>query len=476
VKTFSLRERSLRSQLILSHLLPLIIVLPLLGLIFVIIVESQVLLANVADDLRRTALAVAAQAAAEPIVWQDEAQAQAFVAQFRENLQREVIFLQPDGSLFASQSASNAPELLPLTAAELAVLRTGQPLMKSQYNVSLSDLRAEALAPVIDAQRVVVGIVRVTDRLGGVYQSFQRIRHLEIAALLGALVVAIALAWALSGRIDRRLQGVTQAVEQVADGQAPGLTPQAAPREFRGVLRAVQSLSDRLKSSEETRRRLLANLVHELGRPLAALQAAIHALQQGAAQDEVLRADLLRGMDDQVERLKPLLDNLASLHKQTIGPAELQREPIELSEWLPQVLITWQAAAQARGVQWQIAVPADLPIISIDPRQIAQALGNLAANAIQYTPAGGRIAIAAGREADRVWIAVEDTGSGIAPEEATRIFEPFYRGARGQRFPQGMGLGLAIARDIARAHGGDITLQSEVGRGSRFTIELLLTS
>jgi signal transduction histidine kinase len=179
-------------------------------------------------------------------------------------------------------------------------------------------------------------------------------------------------------------------------------------------------------------------------------------------------------MDDQVEHLKPLLDNLARLYKQSIGPAELQREPIGLSEWLPQILITWQTAAQAKGLTWQIAAPADLPIVSIDPNQMAQVVGNLVANAIQYTPSGG-ISIEAGCEADRMWIAVEDTGSGIAPEVCAHIFDPFYRGAPGQRFPQGMGLGLAIARDIARAHGGDISVQSEVGRGSCFTIAVPLS-
>ncbi|NTU63170.1 MAG: ATP-binding protein, partial [Chloroflexi bacterium] len=96
------------------------------------------------------------------------------------------------------------------------------------------------------------------------------------------------------------------------------------------------------------------------------------------------------------------------------------------------------------------------------------------ANAIQYTPAGGRVTIAAGHKLDRVWLAVEDTGSGIAPEISAHIFDPFYRGTPSQRFPQGMGLGLAIARDIARAHGGDITMQSTVGQGSRFTVDVPL--
>jgi two-component system, OmpR family, sensor histidine kinase BaeS len=451
--------KSYRSQLILSHLLPLIIVLPLLGVIFITIVESQILLTNVVDDLQRTAVTVAAQAAAEPIVWQDAAQAQPFIEKFRSGLQRDVILLQPDGS-----SAT-------LSANDLAVLRSGQPLIKSQYSLSMSDTQAEAFAPVFNAQQVIVGIVQVTDRLGDVYQGFQRIRNLVILSLLGAFAVAVIIAWWLAQRTERRLQDVTHAVEQVADGQTPALTPKSTPREFRGVLHAVQALSDRLKSSEETRKRLLANLVHELGRPLASLQAAIHALQQGAAQDASLRDDLLHGMDDQVERLKPLLDNLARLYKQSIGPAELQREPIELSKWLPQILITWQAAAQAKGLQWRIDVPMNLPIVSIDPNQMAQVVGNLVANAIQYT-SSGRISIEAGRKLDRVWIAVEDTGSGIAPEVCAHIFDPFYRGVPGQRFPQGMGLGLAIARDIARAHGGDITVQSVVGQGSRFTIDL----
>jgi two-component system sensor histidine kinase BaeS len=457
--------RSLRSQLILSHLLPLIIVLPVLSLIFITVVESQILLVNVVDDLRRAAVTVAAQAAAEPSVWQDNAQAQAFVEKYRANLQREVILLSPAGS-----SVSEATESQPLTTADLVALRAGQPLIKSQYSLSLIDMQAEAYAPVLDAQRLIVGIVHVTDRLGDVYQGFQQIRNLVILSVLGAFVVALAIAWWLAQRTERRLQDVTRAVEQVAEGQVPALTPESTPREFRGVLQAVQALSDRLKSSEETRKRLLANLVHELGRPLASLQAAIHALQQGAAQDATLRDDLLQGMDDQVERLKPLLDNLARLYKQSIGPAELQREPIALSEWLSQILITWQAAAQAKGLQWQIAIPADLPTVSIDPNQMAQVIGNLVANAIQYTPAGGRISIEAGHAIDWVWIAVEDTGSGIAPEVSAHIFDPFYRGVPGQRFPQGMGLGLAIARDIARAHGGDITMQSTVGQGSRFTV------
>jgi two-component system sensor histidine kinase VicK len=103
---------------------------------------------------------------------------------------------------------------------------------------------------------------------------------------------------------------------------------------------------------------------------------------------------------------------------------------------------------------------------------MAQVIGNIVSNAIQYTPEGGEIRVTAGQENSQVWIAVEDSGIGISVEEQERIFEPLYRGPRARRFPQGMGLGLSIAVDIVRLHGGDIQVTSEEGRGSRFTIVL----
>jgi signal transduction histidine kinase len=113
-----------------------------------------------------------------------------------------------------------------------------------------------------------------------------------------------------------------------------------------------------------------------------------------------------------------------------------------------------------------------MPVVSLDPGRMAQVIGNLISNAIQYTPNGGHIQVAAGREDRQVWISVEDTGIGITPEERQKIFEPLYRGPRARRFPQGMGLGLSIAIEIVRLHGGDLQVSSEVGYGSRFTVYL----
>jgi len=467
--------KSLRARLILSYLLPQLLILPLLGLSLAYIIESQILLADLASNLRRIALAAVQSAATRPAIWQDTRQAEDFARRFSDILQREVILLKPDGDLQAAP-LGDAGQLPRLSSAELASLLAGETLVSSHYDLSLDTMHVEALAPVLDARQVVVGIVRVTDRLGNVYANFQSIRNLEIAATLLAMLAAVGLGTWLARRTELRLQAIMTAVEQVAEsGEAtavPDPRSEGIPPEFGRVFAAVSALSDRLRASDEARKRLLANLVHEVGRPLGALQAAVHAMQRGAVEDPALRQDLLQGMDDQIERLKPLLDNLASLYVLSSQPVELQREQIELGEWLPRILVTWHAAAQAKSLEWQCDLPGDLPAVWIDANRMAQVIGNLVANAIQYTPEGGCIRVEAGGEARRIWIAVEDNGIGITPEERQHIFEPFYRSPRVRRFPQGMGLGLSLAADIVRLHGGDLQVSSEVGRGSRFTVYL----
>jgi signal transduction histidine kinase len=111
-------------------------------------------------------------------------------------------------------------------------------------------------------------------------------------------------------------------------------------------------------------------------------------------------------------------------------------------------------------------------MVDIDPDRLAQAVGNLFSNAIKYTPPGGSVTLSAGASEHDIWIAVADTGPGIAAEERERVFEPFYRSVQQRRFPQGLGLGLTIARELVAAHGGSMTLTSAPGVGSRFTIHL----
>jgi signal transduction histidine kinase len=279
----------------------------------------------------------------------------------------------------------------------------------------------------------------------------------------------------LSQRLARPITSVTEAVTEIAEGYRVDPIREEGPAEIKGLAVSVNVLVDRLRVLEETRRRLLANLVHEIGRPLGAIRAAIHTLRQGAAEDPLIREELLAGIEDEVKRMQPLLDDLAQLHGQVLGTLEINREPVALSEWLPPLLLPWRAAALEKGLLWQASIPQDLPTTKLDPTRMAQVVGNLLSNAIKYTPSGGSIDILASSDDDSFWFTVVDNGPGIVPEEQEKVFEPFYRSTRERRFPQGLGLGLTIALDLVQAHDGQLSIESEPGTGSRFIVRLPLT-
>jgi two-component system sensor histidine kinase BaeS len=227
---------------------------------------------------------------------------------------------------------------------------------------------------------------------------------------------------------------------------------------------------------ELARRQLLANLVHELGRPLGAVRSAIHALSKGAGDDPQLLSDLTTGMDEETARLQHVLEDLAHLHDQVLGTLEMNLKPIDLSDWLPRMLLPWQQAAHEKKLEWRAEIPPGLPTVQADPVRLAQIIGNLASNAVKYTPAGRSVSVTAGIDGNWVWVRVSDSGPGISPEEQRRIFDHFYRGDQGRRIKQGMGLGLSIARDLAVAHGGRLEVESQPGAGSTFTVWLPVTT
>jgi signal transduction histidine kinase len=234
----------------------------------------------------------------------------------------------------------------------------------------------------------------------------------------------------------------------------------------------VNVLVDRLHSVEKGRRQLLANLVHELGRPLGAIRSAIQALLHGADKDSQLSSDLLTGMDEETARLRHLLDDLAGLHDQVLGKLELTQSAVQLHDWLVSTLSPWEAAARQKGLAWVVDVSPDLPVVIMDPNRMAQAIGNILSNAIKFTSAGGKVSTAIKFDGGHLSMQVTDTGPGIPADEQEKIFQPFQRGSQGRRIVEGMGLGLSIARDIIAAHGGEIKVDSTPGVGSCFTLQI----
>jgi two-component system sensor histidine kinase BaeS len=467
--------RTLRGRFVLSHVLPMLLIFPLMGITLVYVLETQVLLASLSNELTEQAGLVAEIAGGRTDIWDNPAQAQAFVTYLDSRLEARAMLLDPNGQVLASNDLSEAGRLgQALEHPDWVNVLAGMVSARTTYSRNLHREVVEVLVPVVRPDQQIAGVVRLSHRLTGVYERFLRLRYLIAGVLVGGLVLGAIVGWSLALNLERPLRQVTQAVWQLSSGERTMPLPERGPQEVRLLLRSVNTLVERLRSLEQARRQLLANLVHELGRPLGAFRSAIEALLGGADDEVTLRQELLVGMKDEADRLRRLLDDLSRLYDQVSGTLELARCPTDLREWLSHTLSPWREAAEAKGLHWQATLPIALPNLAIDPDRLGQALGNLLSNAIKFTPPDGTVSVSAGIEGEEVWIRVSDTGPGIAPEEQDRTFTPFYRGQLGRRFPQGMGLGLSIARELVVAHGGQLEMESTLGLGSHFILRLPL--
>jgi two-component system, OmpR family, sensor histidine kinase BaeS len=465
--------RTLRSRLILSHILPLVILVPLMYVALSYLLETRFLIPKLAQDLLSDARLLTDISRAAYLSTGDLAAARISFQQLDLNPQVRLVLLAEDGSVLYSNDpnyqSTNERIQLPgweqVQEGEDAVLTNYSFLPGKPYSI-------ETLAPVFGASGDVIGVLWLTYYEAELTRLFQQMRLLSTLVMLGSLLIGTVLGSLLAVSIARPVRQATQAIDGLARGDHSQPLVEKGPQEIRDLLRSVNVLVTRLYSLEQSRRQLLANLVHELGRPLGALRSAIQALSKGAAQDPQLLDDLATGMDGEAARLQRIVEDLAHLHDQVLGTLELDREPTLLQEWLPGVLVPWQEAAAEKRLAWTAELPADLPVVEVDQMRFAQVIGNLASNAVKYTPAGGSVSVDAGQEDGQVWVRFSDSGPGIPPDEQENIFLPFYRSSSGKRIKQGMGLGLSIARDLVTAHGGHISLESSLGAGSRFTVWL----
>jgi two-component system phosphate regulon sensor histidine kinase PhoR len=226
-----------------------------------------------------------------------------------------------------------------------------------------------------------------------------------------------------------------------------------------------------LERLERVRQEFLSNVSHELRTPLTAIIAFVETLEDGALDDRESNRRFLSIIRKNAERMHNLIDDILELSAIEAGMVEVLIEPVHLHALVSDVLTALASRADARRVTLNNEVPVDA-ILFADARRLEQMLTNLADNAIKFNRENGSVTIRHERAA-RDRITVTDTGDGISPEHSKRIFERFYRVDRARsREMGGTGLGLAIVKHLARAHGGEVSVQSTLGEGSTFVIEL----
>ncbi len=229
------------------------------------------------------------------------------------------------------------------------------------------------------------------------------------------------------------------------------------------------------KEVERLKDQFISSVSHELRTPLTNLKLYLTLLERG--QPEKQRY-YLTTLQREAERLHYLVENLLSLSRLDLGEAEISRMPTDVNVLVRLLVEDRETMAADRGLTLEAELAEDLPYALVDRPMIEQVLTNLLTNAMNYTPWGGKIVVRTAKrvEEGRSWvtISIEDTGAGIPPEELPYIFERFYRGEAARRSGvPGTGLGLAICKEIVDRHGGRITVESEEGKGSTFTVWLV---
>jgi two-component system sensor histidine kinase BaeS len=308
---------------------------------------------------------------------------------------------------------------------------------------------------------VATGLGWVRLRAGPVFIfPFGGLAALALVALLLALTVR-----ALR-RVTTPVSEFMQAVERVADGDFAARVTESGPRDARALARAFNSMAARLEADEQKRRGLLADVTHELRTPLTVIQGNLEGLLDGVYPADPAH---LSPILDETRVLSRLIDDLRTLSLAESGTLALHRESTDLGVLAGETVAAFRPQAEAAGVALGLDVSDDLPLLAVDPVRLSEVLNNLVANALRYTPSGGRVTIS-GRPAEDggAVLEVRDTGAGIATEALPHVFDRFYKSADSR----GSGLGLAIAKNLVAAHGGQLGVQSEPAQWTVMTVSL----
>ena len=345
-----------------------------------------------------------------------------------------------------------------------------------------------------------VAVIDAQERLVFCNRAFSEILNIDAAAIEGRPMIEVVRNSDLLGLIRRALRGEEGLQSDIAMGivqqrsfsvtatPVRALDAAAAPNSAANMTGSLKAAMEKpagavvvlhdvseLRRLERVRQDFVANVSHEFKTPLTAIQGFAETLLSGALEDRSSNRRFLEIIRDHAIRLARLTDDLLKLARIEAGKLEVEFFPVGLTELIERCADTALLKASRKQISLEIEVPAGLPPVRGDASLLRDVLQNLLDNAIQYTSPGGRIQVTAAVGPREAVITVSDTGIGIPLADQERIFERFYRvDAARSREEGGTGLGLSIAKHIVEAHGGRIWVESEVGRGSKFSFSIPL--
>ena len=359
--------------------------------------------------------------------------------------------------------AGPVPEL-PSSAVPAEALHGGTP---PAFDFEVGDTHYLGVAQPVTLGQVGAGALVVAERESALRARWlQLFWELALAFGIGIPVAGILILY-YSRRIARPLEELASAADEVAAGHYDVAVPERTwGSEVERLATRFDEMTTRLSESEQLSRNFLMSVSHELRTPLTAIRGHVSALREGILEDEASQSRSLEVVSEESLRLERLVGDVLDLAKLDARRFALLREEVDMRALCERAYATFAEEARTRGIEYDLELGEGAVLIT-DGDRVLQIVTNLLANALHWTPEGGRVELELGVHKGEVAVAVSDTGPGIAPQEEERIFRAFWSGDGG-----GTGLGLAIARELALALGGRLELHTEPGRGSRFVLVL----
>jgi signal transduction histidine kinase len=303
---------------------------------------------------------------------------------------------------------------------------------------------------------------------------------LAVVLLVFAGGIAMVLGTFFSNALAARIGAVEQSARRLATGDLTVRAPVQGNDELASLAAAFNDMASQLQAAdlkqrelERLRSDLIAWVGHDLQTPLASIRAVLEALADRVVDDPDNIQRYLQMAQRDVRSLSLLIDDLFQMAQLDAGGLQLDLAPNSLSDLVSDTLESFSALAAQKTIHLSGEVAPDVDPVRMDAARIGRVLNNLVSNALRFTPPGGTVVVQARRDGPRVVVSISDTGEGIDPADLPHVFDQFYRGEKSRsRATGGAGLGLAIAQGIVKAHGGEISADSQPGQGTSFTLSI----
>ncbi len=462
--------RSIQVKLAISHTLPVLILLPVLTLYLLYTLEGF-FYSNLLRQVTSEALVLQDRLESDPALAQNGAAAQQVLAR-TESLTGARIFIVSQNSTILASSRPDDARFTGMILDDKDVTNALKGLGSSGVGPGFGTDAAYVVLP-LNYDGLTKGALRFAYDVSDVRAEFAQLERLVVAGVGLTLLVGLLLGLGLATTITRPLHRLSDAARRVAKGNYRERVPSSTQDEVGMLTHNFNRMVERLEEAEYSRRRQIAAIMHELARPLTGMRAAADTLRDGADDDPAERHVLLDGMAEEMERLQRLVETLQQMQARTLRPIELNPTEVSLERILRATVGNFQSRATQEQVTLALDIAPALPMICVDVDRLIQVLTNLLDNAFKYTPHGGHITVQARATREATFVSVCDSGLGISVEELPFIFQEFYRGGTEHiSEKRGMGLGLAICRDIVNAHGGTIQASSSPEGGTCITFSI----